>query len=556
MVAIIDGKIGKPNPEDLFTIPDLTTRYGDQFFFGVDPDTGTSVLYLQKDPTKPINQGAGANDKPIQIGFLNPAAFKGDVRLVGSTSGVIGPSGLQPSFIYNNNEESTGLTPFIGGLLQRELRKISLNIINNPNIIGGNNDGSDPNIKAGDVFKSRKQSNAFNASFDRTANPAPKDPNSLNPFSWGFLANEAILAAQRTGEASNADPLVGCRGSAELLTQVGVNQGFFTPEFQRILNVTITGEPTGRPSSEVGFELDSELSLLEPGLSTRENVRSNTGSSVSSGILKYPIYDVSEFGYDYIKITRYTYARQRKATTKSRLGSKLETICLPMQPNLSETHSVDWGAGRLNQIQRKAADLAVGAITNTGNSNNIQDLISTASSLFQGAVAVSKDFAKDPNVPMAIKAYLVGQALGVNLQARKGAGILNPNLELLFNGGKLRTFQFNFNLTPRNMVEACIVRDIIKVFKTALNPKRSPSKLFLGTPDIFKLEYIYQGIKHPFMNEFKPCALLNFTVNYTPANSYMTYEGGSMTMYSINMTFSELEPIYQKDQEISGGTGF
>lgn len=557
MVAIIDGKIGKPNPEDLFTIPDLTTRYGDQFFFGVDPDTGTSVLYLQKDPTKPINQGAGANDKPIQIGFFNPEIFEGVTTLPRSPSGVIGPLGLRAPFVFNNPEEFKSGTFILGGSRERELRKKSLNIINNPNIIGGNNDGSDPNIFAGDVIIGPNQSKAFIASFDSTLNPAVRDPNSLNNARYPFIENEAILAAQRTCEASNADPLVGCRGSAELLTQVGVNQGFFTPEFQRILNVTITGEPTGRPTfGEGGFELDTELGLLDPGLSTRENVRSNTGSSVSSGILKYPIYDVSEFGYDYIKITRYTYARQRNATTKSRLGSKLETICLPMQPNLSETHSVDWGAGRLNQIQRKAADLAVGAITNTGNSNNIQDLISSASSLFQGAVAVSKDFAKDPNVPMAIKAYLVGQALGVNLGARKGAGILNPNLELLFNGGKLRTFQFNFNLTPRNMVEACIVREIIKVFKTALNPKRSPSKLFLETPDIFKLEYIYQGIKHPFMNEFKPCALLNFTVNYTPANSYMTYEGGSMTMYSINMTFSELEPIYQKDQEISVGTGF
>ena len=552
MVAIIDGKIGKPNPEDLFTIPDLTTRYGDQFFFGVDPDTGTSVLYLQKDPTKPINQGAGANDKPIKMGFLNPEIFGGDTTLPRSSSGVIGPLGLQSPFIYNNPDFFRTQTPFIGGFFQQDVRKRSLNIINDPNIIGGNHDGSDPDIFAGDVIKGPNQSKAFNAAFSSTLNPAVKDPNSLNPFAWPFLPNEAILAAQRTCEASNADPLVGCRGSAELLTQVGVTEGFFTPEIQRILNVTITGEPTGRPTfGEVGFEFDTELGLLDPGLSSVS--RRPSGSS-SGGLLKYPLYDISDFGYDYLYIRRYTV---RQGNPENKPGTAFTEIYLPMQPNLEEDNGVNWGADTLNTLQARLVDSAINAMDAAGNADGLGRALSEmASSLVMDAKNLLEDGKKvSGQLKNAAIAYFAGQAVGANIFTRETGSVINPNMELLFNEPQLRTFNFNFSMTPRFEAEANVIRSIIRELKIGMAPKAIEPYFFLYSPDVFELEYRYNGTQHPFMHKFKKrCALTSFSVDYTPSNSYMTYKSnGSMTQYNLSMSFSELEPTYESDQV--GGTG-
>ena len=94
-------------------------------------------------------------------------------------------------------------------------------------------------------------------------------------------------------------------------------------------------------------------------------------------------------------------------------------------------------------------------------------------------------------------------------------------------------------------------------------PEKDGTRAFLKAPKIFLLDYIYNGDlgrseleadwlanekEHPFLNRFKPCALTNFSVNYTPAGSYMTYrDGGSMTQYQLSFTFSEIEPIYQND---------
>ena len=51
------------------------------------------------------------------------------------------------------------------------------------------------------------------------------------------------------------------------------------------------------------------------------------------------------------------------------------------------------------------------------------------------------------------------------------------------------------------------------------------------------------------MNKFKPCALTSFNVDYTPGGSYMTYDGGSMTAYTIQMSFNEIDPVYRGDYE-------
>jgi len=155
---------------------------------------------------------------------------------------------------------------------------------------------------------------------------------------------------------------------------------------------------------------------------------------------------------------------------------------------------------------------------------------------------------KDSSLKEYAAAYFAGQAVGANITSRATGKVINPNLELLFSGPRLRTFNFNFNLTPRTEEESKEIRRIIKVFKKNMASQRSSSRLFLETPNIFKLEYIYSGNQqHPYLNKFKPCALTSFNVNYTPDGSYMTYQGGSLTSYDIQLSFAEIEPIYQDD---------
>ena len=145
------------------------------------------------------------------------------------------------------------------------------------------------------------------------------------------------------------------------------------------------------------------------------------------------------------------------------------------------------------------------------------------------------------------------------LIARGSGGIVNPNMELLFNGVTLRTFRFSFKLTPRNDTESGSIKTIIKVFKQNMAPKAAQRKQFLATPNIFDLQYMKGGEKHPFLNSFKSCALTDMSVNYTGDGTYATYHDGTPVSMIMDLTFRELEAVYDEDYDkvpSAEGVGF
>ena len=292
-------------------------------------------------------------------------------------------------------------------------------------------------------------------------------------------------------------------------------------------------------------------------------------------ILQYPEADLTDFGYDYIQITGHKYTTKNtngfgqsdstgvfnnsfeNYSVSSKLGQVTKILQLPMQPGLSETNAVDWNEDSINEIQRRAAGIAGNAINGIRGSDSLGDLGTVFANLLGNTGDAAQQLINDNGLAPFITAYFAGQAVGANIVGRSTGQVLNKNLELLFKGPKLRQFSFNFTFTPRSDSEALTIKKMIRFFKKSMAPEISPERIFLYTPDIFQLRYIHNnGGGHPYLNRFKPCALTNFSANYTPGNSYMTYKDGSMTQYQVTMTFSELEPIYQSDHDVAGGTGF
>lgn len=236
-------------------------------------------------------------------------------------------------------------------------------------------------------------------------------------------------------------------------------------------------------------------------------------------------------------------------------------VILPMQPNLSTQNSTGWGEDSANILQLISASLANNFLQEAGSNvlsfdlmkKHIGNVYQTLQGLGGTAVASRQQIA----------AMLAGYVTNTNVLQRTTGTVINPNMEMLFNGPKLRSFNFTFDMAPRFREEAEEIKKIVRFFKKYMAPERKTGNAFLKAPKIFLLDYIYNGDygqdelnakwsmnpkQHPYLNKFKPCALTNFSVNYTPAGSYMTYrDGGSMTSYQISMTFSEIEPIYQDD---------
>ena len=227
------------------------------------------------------------------------------------------------------------------------------------------------------------------------------------------------------------------------------------------------------------------------------------------------------------------------------IGKKtLGTITLPIPAGINDSNTVSWQQDPINELQTQFGNIAQqtisgGAAAGAGAAEN------TAKSF--------GEYAKTGEGQQGITGLIAGMAVGSNtIQQRAYGSTFNNNLELLFNGPSLRTFSFNFKLSPRNAPEARDIMKIIRFFKQAMSVKRSQSSLLLKTPHTFAISYLTSNKQHPYLNKFKECALTSFNVDYTPEGQYMTYMSSnvnerSMISYNISLTFEELEPIFDDE---------
>ena len=317
---------------------------------------------------------------------------------------------------------------------------------------------------------------------------------------------------------------------------------------------------TGKTGPNLSFAAINEANLNFESTPVNSDANGQSNSRRSTN-LRYPLNESHAVKYDYMQVTAYKHEANTFASSSigsgfadadERIGVSVGKVFLPMQPEgLAEGSAVDWQNGSANAMEAalfKTAQAGIGAAANKeGNVfKNVSEAmmkkgLSEGESLLNQSGLTNNDIAS----------YFAGKAIGNNnLFTRATGKVLNPNLELLFNGPRLRQFNYNFRFTPREEREAREVRRIIKFFKKNMAPQRVPSKLFLKTPNVFKLKYIFKGGRqHPFLNKIKMCALQSFNVTYAPDGSYMTYDDGSMTAYNVNMTFGELNPIYENDYD-------
>ena len=221
--------------------------------------------------------------------------------------------------------------------------------------------------------------------------------------------------------------------------------------------------------------------------------------------------------------------RSNAALHKFNMGS----VTLPMPGGLKDNNQQSWGNAELNPVQAFGAELALAAFNSAD----------AAGSLLKN---VAGDMgSKDMND--AAQKLIAGQITGAGGQLIKRSGaLINPNVELLFNKPELRSFQFSFNLSPRNPQEAQTVKQIIRTFKQASAPRRTVKGYFLRTPLIYQIEYINNAYN---LNRFKECAMTSFQTDYTPNGNYSTFSDGTMTQYKIQMSFTELDPIFNDDYD-------
>ena len=254
----------------------------------------------------------------------------------------------------------------------------------------------------------------------------------------------------------------------------------------------------------------------------------------------------------------------RSTPFRKKLGAGIR---LPMPNNMMDGNPRMWDDGELNNGSATAIQQTS---TNPLRASLFFDNIGTGSITRRAGQAVERMQRETGRTAMT--ANMISQLSGnmgydippEAVLSRTLGVVANSNTELLFTGVALRSFEFQWQMSPRDELEAANVRMIIRAFKQWSAPRKleklesgrkdvgtagGPS-YFLGTPNIFRLRYLTRD-KRDIMgvNKFKPCALTDISVNYAPEGQWMAYEGGMPVSVVMTLRFNELEPIYNTDYQ-------
>ena len=319
----------------------------------------------------------------------------------------------------------------------------------------------------------------------------------------------------------------------------------------------------------------------------------NSTTRFKSGGFRYPLEALTETT-DYLSFTivEYQSVKQRGGGslvgspgsrrigpqgTKDKATKILGNIILQMPSNIQDGNAVDYGESKMNTLIGAAAGVIGSTIKGAGTaaSEAVQGNTEAAKTEISNMTKdIKSAVGTDPSLMDAAKQFTTAKAtsaaLGVlggnvstgQLLARQTGNIFNPNMELLFNGPTLRSFNFSFKMTPRSAAEARECKNIIRSFKLNMAPKTKGtgslggSGVFLKTPNVFELRYRKGNSDHPFLHRFKQCFLTNISVNYTGEGVYATYDDATPVSMTMDLTFKELEPIYDVDYDDADGVGF
>ena len=306
-------------------------------------------------------------------------------------------------------------------------------------------------------------------------------------------------------------------------------------------------------------------------------------------VLKYPE-DLIDKYQDILTITQFEYQSpntdiftgqdistilQQGVTRGSALKNPkylLGQVILPIPNNPQDSNNVQWGEDNMDAFTTAAAAtivqnpaLAAGGLAAGGAGKLIAQI--GADKGIAGAAELAGISGSAPGAMLRLR--LLAQGNTASTQAAvysfllnkygfeispesilsRGYGVVpNSNLQLLFNNVTLRSFTFSYMMSPRSKREADTINMILRFFKQGMAArKQGNNNLFLGTPNVFKLEYTSNGKAIAGMNKFKICALTSFGVNYAPSGQWAAYDEGQPASVVMTMGFRELEPIFETD---------
>ena len=270
-------------------------------------------------------------------------------------------------------------------------------------------------------------------------------------------------------------------------------------------------------------------------------------SELNPSVVDYVVFTPEEYR------TNNSYAGQSSGFAGAPSSGQSIVLYMPNStPAVGNENS--WGAkgdpGPLGELKRNALiSISAGALTaGTEEGGGISGLTENLKKQLEEA--------KAKGGPAARQAALnaVGGQFGYTgsaLLALQRGEIYNPNIELLYQGPALRSFNFDYTFVPKTPSETASINQIIMAFKKASSAQANGG--MLKVPNVWRVTYMTRGSQNPYMNAFKKAALLGVTVQHNNGTDmHHSFPDGMPVVTSLQLQFQEVDIILKDDHDASG----
>lgn len=137
--------------------------------------------------------------------------------------------------------------------------------------------------------------------------------------------------------------------------------------------------------------------------------------------------------------------------------------------------------------------------------------------------------------------------------------VINPYTQQSFHGMNRRTFQFSWQLSPKNMSELNQIQEIISLFKFHMHPSIMPTADGLGAnylnyPGQVDVEWYFkpeaQGdfTENPWLPRITTCVVEAVSTDMAPNGHYSFFKGvGAPTQINFSIQLKEIHPLQKSD---------
>lgn len=289
-------------------------------------------------------------------------------------------------------------------------------------------------------------------------------------------------------------------------------------------------------------------------LTNARDLINNSRRNLSLNVLKYPE-DIDSVPHKIIFrfIRRNTAVNDRAFRITSQ--NTQDYLVLPVPTNIQDGINLNYTAENLGLSGEILSRLARDVGSNGFSVNNLQStatsmyntLTSTlGSTLLTGASAqASFGSAVSAVVGRIVRGAQVN-AQNIDRAVAQGLGqIVNPFTTAIFQGVKLRTFSFEWNLSPSKKEESIKIEEIIKKLRAKSLPKvkSASGNAFMEFPD--EVEFSFLGMQNDsFSFPTSPCVIQSFNVDRTPTGNPVFFAGtGAPAFFNISLSLMEIRPM-------------